>query len=158
VFLVGAAWMPLGFRSVDRWIRLGNLRAVAELAIILALQILGGDPQAAYVVVIASAGYAIVLARLQSEGNQPKAARFSLPLAIGLAFYACMLGLTWISLPRTALALAITAWLGVCGWIAWRADRQRRLEGLGAQLVGLAAACLLALLLSAAQVVPVMEF
>src|SRR5262245_11169706 len=53
VFLVGAAWMPLGLRSADRWIRLGERRAIGGLAVILAMQTLGGDPEAAYVTVIA---------------------------------------------------------------------------------------------------------
>ena len=70
VFLVGAAWMPLGLRSADRWVRLGNCRALGGLATVLALETLGGDPEAAYLVAIAAAGYAIGLAN--SRRNQPK--------------------------------------------------------------------------------------
>ena len=33
IFLVGAAWAPLGFRAVDRWLRLGRRLALLELAI-----------------------------------------------------------------------------------------------------------------------------
>src|SRR4051812_41328596 len=48
IFLVGAAWLPWGFRAVDGWLRLGRLRSLAELAAVLAMQTLGGDPQIAY--------------------------------------------------------------------------------------------------------------
>src|SRR4029077_13938975 len=49
IYLVGAAWLPLGFHAVDRWVRLGRRSAVLELAIVLAMQTLGGDPESAYI-------------------------------------------------------------------------------------------------------------
>ena len=48
IYLVGAAWLPLGFHAVDRWVRLGRRWAIFELAFVLAMQVLGGDPQAAF--------------------------------------------------------------------------------------------------------------
>src|SRR5579883_689657 len=48
IFLVGAAWLPLGFRAVDRWARLGRRPGLVELAVVLAMQTLGGDPESAY--------------------------------------------------------------------------------------------------------------
>jgi hypothetical protein len=62
IFLVGAAWLPLGFRAVDRWLRFGNRWGLLELAIVLALLTMGGDPQAAYLLGLASAAYALQLA------------------------------------------------------------------------------------------------
>ena len=48
IFLVGAAWAPWGLRAVDRLLRRGRRLGAAELAAVLALQVLGGDPEAAY--------------------------------------------------------------------------------------------------------------
>ena len=62
IFLVGAAWMPLGFRAADRWLRLGRRWGLVELAVILAMQTLGGDPQAAYLTALCAGGYALGLA------------------------------------------------------------------------------------------------
>lgn len=61
IFLVGAAWLPLGFRGVDRWLRLGNRWGLLELAFVLALQTMGGDPQSAYLLGLAAVVYAIML-------------------------------------------------------------------------------------------------
>ena len=47
IYLVGAAWAPLGFRAADRWLRLGRRAALPQLALVLAMQVLGGDPEAA---------------------------------------------------------------------------------------------------------------
>src|SRR5205807_4236947 len=60
--LVGAAWIPWGLRAIDRLLRRGRRRDVAELAAVLALQVLGGDPEAAYLTAVCGAGYALVLA------------------------------------------------------------------------------------------------
>src|SRR4051812_6839996 len=47
IFLVGAAWVPWGFRAIDRLLREGRRAGLVELAAVLALQVLGGDPEAA---------------------------------------------------------------------------------------------------------------
>ena len=62
IYLVGAAWLPLGMHAVDRWVRLGRRWGLWELAIVLAMQVLGGDPQAAYLLGLAGVGYALGLA------------------------------------------------------------------------------------------------
>ncbi len=62
IYLIGAAWLPLGVHAVDRWVRLGRRWGLAELAIVLSMQILGGEPQAAYLLGVASIGYAAGLA------------------------------------------------------------------------------------------------
>jgi hypothetical protein len=62
IFLVGAAWLPLGFHAVDGWLRRGRRWALLELALVLAMQTLGGDPEAAYVLGVCAGGYALGLA------------------------------------------------------------------------------------------------
>jgi hypothetical protein len=62
IYLVGAAWLPLGMHAVDRWVRLGRRWGIWLLAIVLAMQVLGGDPQAAYLLGLSGAGYALGLA------------------------------------------------------------------------------------------------
>lgn len=47
VYLVGAAWLPLAILAGERLLE-GQRRACVELAAVLALLVLGGDPQAAY--------------------------------------------------------------------------------------------------------------
>jgi len=47
IYLVGAAWTPLGFHAADRWLRLGHRSGLIELAVVLALLVLGGDPESA---------------------------------------------------------------------------------------------------------------
>ena len=62
VFLVGAAWLPLAALSADRMLRERSWRAALGLGAVLALMILGGDPQAAYHGLLITALYALVLA------------------------------------------------------------------------------------------------
>ena len=61
IYLVGAAWAPLGFHAADRWLRLGRRWGLIELAVVLALMVLGGDPESAYVLGVAAAGHAMAL-------------------------------------------------------------------------------------------------
>ncbi len=49
IFLVGAAWVPLGLVATDRMLREGDWRWTAALGLVLTMQTLGGDPEAAYV-------------------------------------------------------------------------------------------------------------
>jgi hypothetical protein len=156
VFLVGAAWMPLGLRSADRWVRLGDLRAVGGLATVLALQTLGGDPEAAYLVVIAALGYAIGLAYSPRSPSKPIPVLLLIAIALGL--YAGLLVLTWFSPSSAVPAATVVAWLGVAGWAVRGVVRRRRLGGLQGSLLGLGAACVLALMLGGAQLAPVIEF
>ena len=78
IYLIGAAWLPLGFHAVDRWIRLGRRWGLLELAIVLAMQALGGDPQVAYLLGLVAIGYAAGLAwtgyrsaRAENDGATP---------------------------------------------------------------------------------------
>jgi len=67
IFLVGAAWAPLGFRAADGWLRLGRRWALPELALVLAMQVLGGDLEAAYFTMVCAFGYGVALARARME-------------------------------------------------------------------------------------------
>jgi hypothetical protein len=84
VFLVGAAWAPLGFRALDRWLRLGRWPAILELAAVLALQVLGGDPESAYLTGLCGAGYALGLAWRSRRAPGAERRRW-FPMLAGLA-------------------------------------------------------------------------
>ena len=63
IYLVGAAWTPLGLLAADRWIRLGQRPALLGLTAVLALETLGGDPESAYLTALCAVGYAIYFHR-----------------------------------------------------------------------------------------------
>ena len=60
VFLCGAAWLPLGMLAVDRLVRRPRAGWCLTLAVVLALQVLGGDPQVAYLTGLAALPYALI--------------------------------------------------------------------------------------------------
>ena len=88
IYLVGAAWVPLGFRAVDRWLRLGRRIALAELAVVLAMETLGGDPESAYLTGLCAAGYAA--APGVAQGSRSGAGRRSAPGRAGPIFAAVL--------------------------------------------------------------------
>ena len=61
VFLVGAAWIPVALVCGERAVRLRSWPAAMGLGVVLALQVLGGDPQAAYLSGMLAALYALGL-------------------------------------------------------------------------------------------------
>ena len=172
VFLVGAAWMPLGFLFADGWVRLRRPRALAGLAAVLTMQVLGGDPEAAYLTALAAGGYALGRAVV---GDRPgRVRRLALAALAILAAYGCLLGLEVASVPvvtgEISKEVARPRWLpspssaSLIGWVVagsvvlvrWRARPGRRdLEG---SLLGLLGAGVLAVALAGAQLVPALEF
>jgi hypothetical protein len=155
IYLVGAAWIPLGFRAADRWLRLGRRRGLVELVLVLAMQILGGDPQAAYLTLLCAFGYAAGLSRRQSEDRARPSAWLLGLAAVGIAWI-------WAGPPLSRLVRAgdgmgqgflLTAWV----FLAASYVATRRCGRLAAGLAGLGLAGLLALLVTAAQVFPVVE-
>lgn len=60
VFLVGAAWLPLAVLAVDRIVRNQSKLACVGLAVVMAMQVLGGDPELAYLVVVVAGAYALL--------------------------------------------------------------------------------------------------
>lgn len=63
VFLIGASWLPAGLLFADKTLRTGALRNATVFAAVLALMVLGGDPEAAWLCVVLSFGLAIIVFR-----------------------------------------------------------------------------------------------
>ena len=91
VYLVGAAWLPLAALAVDSLCRQPSLSALLGLSAAVAMMILGGDPQAAYHVLLMAAIYCVLLLfGKRGEGvtgeERPRAIKIlALPPAFGLA-------------------------------------------------------------------------
>jgi hypothetical protein len=159
IYLVGAAWVPLGLRAADRWLRLGVRLALAELAGVLAMQMLGGDPEAAYLTVLCALGYAVALSRPR-EVSPARPWRWCLGVAVAAVFW------TWVGpylaprihgsggLQGQACLAAVWAF-GIMGWFASRRREYR--ARLCVMVLGLAASFVLALALAAMQLFPVLE-
>jgi hypothetical protein len=188
IYLVGAAWLPLGLRAVDRWVRLGRRSGLLELAIVLAMQVLGGDLQAAYLLGLAGGCYAAGLAWSRSRrarvanspaaGAGPEGARWWRIVPVGV-----VLGLAWC-----AATLLLAIWLPKfrephpnppappLPWMPWVPPAVNAVWGLvalgfiyhwrglgwrsslGAMWLGLVSAAALAGALAAIQLLPVIEF
>jgi hypothetical protein len=177
IFLVGAAWLPFALWSVDMWLRLGRRIGLVVLAVVLCLQVLGGDPETAYVTGLCAGGYAILLASQNRRARQGDitAGRLRFPIAPLLLFLWVLVTLAAAHLlrrtpeqvgkPPTAHPLLIWGSLAVrVGWgllacvLSLRAFRTRHGGPLPTMLVGLLLASLLAALLCGAQLLPVLEF
>jgi hypothetical protein len=76
--MVGAAWIPWGLCAIDRLLRQERRRGGAELAVVLALQLLGGDPEAAYLTAVCGVAYALILALGDSRDRPAGRMRFTL--------------------------------------------------------------------------------
>ena len=159
--LVSAAWVPWGLCAIDRLLRLGRRRAVAELAAILALQVLGGDPEDAYLTAVLGAGYALLLAvRSRVRPGWLFARRTSLGLLCTWAMATlctASVPIVWPSF-RATNGLVIVIWVAVFLWLAWRWHCRPDEALLAPRLARLMGACALTMALAAAQMLPVMEF
>jgi hypothetical protein len=185
VYLVGAAWLPLGFHAIDQWVRRGCRWALLELAIVLAMQTLGGDPQSAFLLCWAGAGYAALLAwahTRRAEASVPAAGdahqsivRVGWPLFLGVIVLAIWIVAT-ITLAKLLpqarptgsppqplpwmdwMPLGVSAVWGFAGLAMLFAWRRRGWQfPLGITCLGLVLSAALALILTAAQLLPVLE-
>jgi hypothetical protein len=152
--LVGAAWVPWGLCAIDRLLRQGQRRGGVELAAVLALQVLGGDPEAAYLTAACGAGYALVLVVREGALDWHQ---------VGIAALAACIWLTaTLALASTGFlttnGLVLAAWVSIGLGIAWRWYRRPGEARLGPMLARLLGACTLALALAAAQILPAIEF
>jgi hypothetical protein len=162
--LVGAAWIPWGFVALDGLIRQRRRWGFPALAAVLALQVLGGDPEAAYVTVFSGVAYALV----QITWERPVSA---FPRAV----YTCILALFgWVAatlgVAYAAPRIAAPDWLpprvmvqglgwGIVGLAVAGGWRYRgRNARLGPLLAALASASVLAVALAAAQAMPAWEY
>ena len=162
IFLVGAAWVPWGFLALELLLHQKRRWGFLGLAIVLSLQVLGGDPEAAYLTVLCGGGYALVLA----AGDRIK---------LGWRWWWCgIIVFIWVAVtlsaayavPRTALLrwlppggiVRALAW-GLLGlWVFWRWRQCPRDARLAPMLAMLAGGCVLAVLLTAAQLLPILEY
>jgi hypothetical protein len=183
IYLVGAAWLPLGFVAVRLWLESRSAWALLGLALVLAMQTLGGDPQASYLLGLCGGAYAAGLAWGRSRGEEvsnngrrlasPRrwwripalAAAVSAWVAITLGFAAWLPKIRPAGYPPPALpwmAHVPFAVLLVWGLVAlgflWRWRRRSWRSPLGTMLLGLAGSAALAGALAAAQLLPVFEF
>jgi hypothetical protein len=175
IFLVGAAWAPLGFLAADRWVRCRRRGSVPGLTLVLALQVLGGDPEAAYVTLASAGAYAAGLAAARSYSLAGRWLRWA---GVGvIPGYLGLLGLSWWSTrairdvsvtvpgmpqpwkPPTD-ALVVAAWGAIAALPAWRARARGGSEArrFGASIGGVLGAAALALAISGAQLLPVLEY
>jgi hypothetical protein len=184
IYLVGAAWLPLGFRASDRWLRLGRRIALAELAVVLAMETLGGDPESAYLTGLCAAGYAVGLAWLGQrgvlDGKDPGRPRTRLvALLVGLWVLATLIAAYGAPIVRPVgpanqpqPSFPWTPWVGPLVAVAWGLaglallarwwKREEKTAGarpvLVPMLAGLVLAAVLATSMSAAQLFPVLEY
>ena len=172
IFLVGAAWAPLGLMAADRLVRGGSLLALAGLASVLALEVLGGDPEAAYLTVICVVGYAAAIAWARSPRS--RGGRLLRLVAWSGLAYLGLMALSWWSArivqgawateavkpwpwtpPRGAIVVA--AWGLVAIGLARKARDESQARWFAARVTGLAGASGLALLIAGAQLLPILE-
>ena len=189
IYLVGAAWLPLGVHAVDQWVRRGRRWALIELAVVLSMQLLGGEPQSSYLLGLAGIGYAAGLAweRAAARRRGTELGRESRPTSgwpRALAFLSLLIlwilgtiaigswvpqfrthklppkPLPWMTYVPPAVGAAWS--LAGIGFLAYWFSSFRPRHGwrlpLGLSWVGLAAAAGLAVAVSAAQLLPVLEF
>jgi hypothetical protein len=164
IYLVGAAWMPLGLRAIEGWLGQKAFRSLIELGLVLSMQVLGGDLQSAYM--LGAIGVAYALGRSCSRVG---IIRWLLLIGVAVTFYAGQLWLAnkveMVLKDQSAAAFRTAASYGAAAHVvtvlAWGlivATLPLRRRELAFRLLGLGAAGLLALGLSAVQLWPTLEF
>src|SRR4051812_33621222 len=71
IYLVGAAWAPWGLAAAEALLARRRRWGLPGLAAALAMQVLGGDPEAAYLTALAAAAYALALAARGEGPTRP---------------------------------------------------------------------------------------
>lgn len=70
VYLVGAAWLPLALPATEKLLAGRSFRAAVALGAVLAMMVLGGDPQAAYHAGLLAVFFALLLAWDSRRGGR----------------------------------------------------------------------------------------
>ena len=170
--------------AVDRWVRLGRRWGLVELAIVLSMQVLGGEPQAAYLLGVAShrlcGGPGLEPCEIEQEEpcrrRNRRARRAGCPCGWRSSHWSSGVSVTpgagavaaeAARSRQSAAPFRWTAWVpsGVmAAWglvavgflVRWRLRGWR--HPLGAMWLGLAGAATWSAALTAAQLLPVIEF
>jgi hypothetical protein len=183
IYLISAAWLPLGIHAVDRWVRLGRRWGVIELAVVLSMLVLGGDPQAAYLLGVASIGYALGLSwdrartrTARTAGTEQGRSRAWLSwslaaIAVVVWCVATLAAAVWLPRPqgpsKPPLPSRLMLWMPLAVNLGWglvvlglvtRWVARGRRSPLAAMCVGLVASALVSAAVTAAQLLPVIEF
>jgi hypothetical protein len=162
IYLVGASWLPFGIRAAERLVRTGETGAFVELAGVLVMSTLGGDPEAAYLCGVAGLLYIPISQRVPSDEDGPARWRTATALvAVIAAAGALGLAIDWsevVSQPAFRI-VRLAAWVAVAGVIGARARVGAPCAATAARRVlALAGAGVLAACLAGVQLVPAAEF
>jgi hypothetical protein len=157
IYLVGAAWVPWGLLALERLLHRKRRLGLLGLAVVLALQVLGGDPEAAYLTVLCGGGYALVLAAGDGLRRWWRWWWAAIALAVWVA---TTLAVAYAAPQRTLPGpiLRAVAWGLVALAVLWGWRQRPREAQLGPMLAWLGAGAALAALLAAVQLVPILEY
>ena len=114
IYLVGAAWLPWACRAIEQLVESRRLLPILQLAVILALITLGGDPQMSYHVGLLALLRVGIRPRDQAGGDsrwsfwQP-VSRLALAGIIGGALAAIQILPTWTTIQRSGRATSSTS-------------------------------------------------
>ena len=132
------------------------------LATVLSLQILGGDPEAAYLTVLAGALYALVIAaNNNAKLRSPRLWAVATILAWIVVTLTAAYALPRIAVPEWLPSAAILRgllWALLALAALWRCRKRPSESSLASMLVSLAAASAFAAALAAVQLVPTLEY
>lgn len=70
VFLIGCAWLPLALLTAQRMLNSGCWKSAIGFAMVLAMMVLGGDPQMAYHCVLLAVVYGMLITFQKSNANE----------------------------------------------------------------------------------------
>jgi hypothetical protein len=157
IYLVGAAWVPWGFLALEHLLHRNHRCGLPGLAAVLAMQVLGGDPEAAYLTVLCGGAYALVLTAGDFASRYWRWWWAAIALGIwGIATLATACAVPQITLSGSmfrAVAWGLLTLAVLRSW--WQRPREARLAPMLAVLV---AASGLAAVLAGVQLVPILEY
>ncbi|MDX2038352.1 MAG: hypothetical protein SFX72_17005 [Isosphaeraceae bacterium] len=162
IFLRGAAWLPLAWEGAHVWVSERRIRGAILLAVASAMQVLGGDPQGAYLAILTALGWCLTLPISgRSESREARGRRLGRMAAFWIISGAASLGFAAIVYarkigdPPRSVTLAIGGLIGIALSIKTfrKIDRARRVS-----IIGIAAAALLAVGLASVQIIPSVAF